>query len=369
MAALPQIRLTANYFVLGLALAVPILLPVTLAMFLFQWRVQWSKLSKIIGLSAAIVATFLLVVSLFSIKRWVSATFLNTRHGSDQETINFASWAEYFMDSWLNVPAWLGIALISVIGLFFLCSLFRYRRDNYLQLPDGLVVALAGAVLNLAIFSSVNRLWGFYLYPGSVLVLTGLVSLIDNHISEAKWQRTAEIPGLLMNVGLIALIAVTTTVYWTPHTLASFKDLALRTQREEYREGLAIYNKVISSLDELSQAKGKVLDVAFDPVLFIPASSSNYKLVEFWGPYVNWGKDVDVLVFSSAHTTQRNGCQVASYDYQACLTERDGYNKYVIGGKGYCPLYKCYRRHAELPNGGEILILEYGSTVRLPVIY
>lgn len=364
MATSSQIRLTANYFVLGLALAVPILIPVSLAMFLFQWRVQWPQLSKNIRLATAIVATFLFVIGLHPIRRWVSATFLNTRHGSDQESINFASWAEYFLDSWLNLPAWLGMAFISALGLFFVCWLFRYHRDKYLRLPDGLVVALAGAVLNLAIFIGVNRLWGFYLHLGSVLLLTGIFSLIDSHISEAKWQRSAEIPGLLMDVGLIAIITLTITFYWTPHILASFKDLAIRTQRTEYREELATYNQVISRLDELSQAKGRMLNVAFDPVLFIPASNSDYKLVEFWGPYVNWSKDVDVLVFSSAHTTKGKDCQVASADYQACLTERDGYTKYVIGEKGYCLLDKCYRRYAELPNRGEILILEHGNPVR-----
>ncbi len=347
-----------NYFFLGLALAAPVLVIPILALFLFQWVGNRRRLKKKYKIPAILVSTFLLIIGLGKIETWLSATFLNTKHGADQESINFGSWAEYFVDSWLVAPAWLGGALVAVCGLFLAYWSFCHYRNKQRPPPVGLAVALAGVMLNLAIFISAHRLWGFYLYPGSVLLLTGLFSLVDASIAQARVESSTAISGVLMAAGLTATVTAITVFYWAPHGLASFRELSVRTESTEYRLELASYRKVVSRLDELSQTKNKRLDVAFDPILFLPSSSSGYRVVEFWGPYTNWDKDADVLVFSAVHTLHGSDCQQGSDLYQACLAERDGYSRFVIGGNERCRQEKCYRRQAELPNGGEMLVLE-----------
>lgn len=365
-----RLKQAAIFFLLGLGLAVPILLIPILALFLFQWGRNRLKHNKKTQLLATTIATYLFVIGLHPIKRWVSATFFNTKHGSDQESINFISWVEYFLDSWLVAPSWLGGVLIASTGLFLAYWLRRLYLQEVRQLPAGLAVALAGLVLNLAIFTSAHRLWGFYLYPGSVLFLTGLFSLIDTSIIRAKTEKHTFIliPESLAAGCLAALLTSMTIFYWAPHSVANFRELSARTERAEYRIELASYNQVVNSLSRLSRSQNKKLDVAFDPILFPPTSDPSYRLIEFWGPYVDWDMATDVLVFSSAHTFRGRHCLAGSPLYQACLTERDAYSKYVIDEKKTCTQERCYRRHAELPNGGEILVLERVGAPRTPAI-
>lgn len=360
-----QLVRTAIFFSLGFGLAVPILLmPIVaaiLVLYLLKWAGGFMKLSKGGLLLASLAAMiFLLIGARHQLKTWLSATFLNTGHGADQESINFISWAEYFLSSWLVAPSWIGGALITCAGIFLAFWLGRVYRQEDRQLPIGLVVALAGLALNLAIFAGVQRLWGCYLFPGSVLLLTGLFCLVNSSLVPATSGRRqpTSVLELFLASGLAVIVTLMAFVYWAPDGIAKFKELRGRTGRTEYKIEFESYDQVRSSLSRLSQSKNKILNVAFDPILFIPPSNSRYKLVEFWGPYVDWNKNADVLIFSSVHTPWGRDCLAGSAPHQACLAERDGYSKFVITQGASCKQEKCYRLHAELPNGGEILVLE-----------
>lgn len=362
-----------GYFFLGLGLAVPILLmPVLagiLAYFIFRWANAYLGLNKKIQMLATAVTVILLLIAYrANVMTWVSATFLNTRHGADQESINFISWTEYFYDTWIIAPLWLGLVLSVVAGCFLVYRLVNLYKRAEFQLPVGLVLVLSGLALNLAIFISAHRLWGFYLYPGSVLVLVGLFSLIDASITRTKHEdglRAFELEYFLAS-GAAMIVAIVAVGYWVPTSIAGFKELAARTEQAEYKVEFESYGRVLDGLTRLAQSQKKKLSVAFDPILFLPTDNSNYKLDEFWGPYANWDSDVDVIVFSSVHTPHGKPCLAGSPSYEACLTERDMYSKYVIDKGKACAQAKCYERYAELPNGGEMLLLRFDPLPIMP---
>jgi hypothetical protein len=357
------------YFFLGLGLAVPILFaPVVggmLTFLLFRWGSLYLGLGKKTrGIATVAAIVVLLFAARVKVATWISATFLNTKHGADQESINILSWIEYFYNSWLVVPSWVGLAF-TVSGAAFLLHRLVRIIDAKKAIPVGFVLILAGLALNLSIFVSAHRLWGFYLYPGSVLVLVGLFSLISSNSAQAKGENAPPLLGLesLLPRVTAMTVAVMAIFYWTPDSIAGFKQLSIRTEQPEYKAEFESYRHVVDTLNNLSLSQNRTLSVAFDPILFPPASNSDYQITEFWGPYVNWDTDVDVIVFSSVHTPQGAPCLAGSYNYQFCLVERRMYSRYVIDKHEVCAKAKCYKRYGRLPNGGEILLLE--STARV----
>jgi hypothetical protein len=96
-------------FVLGLAIAVPILsIPVLMSLggyYTFNWL---SKKFNLNNMSRISLATMMIILIFFASRRnlkvWLSYTFFNTTHGADQASINVLSWLNYFFDEWLNYP-------------------------------------------------------------------------------------------------------------------------------------------------------------------------------------------------------------------------------------------------------------------------
>jgi hypothetical protein len=360
-----------SYSLLGLGLAVPILLaPVLagiLAYLLFRWISAKLGLSnKITVLATGVTTVFLIIAARKKILLWIQSTFLNTKHGADQEAINFISWTEYFFDSWLIAPKWMGLVLFICAGAFLAYHLGRrLTKRAWYPFPVGLALVLSGLLLNLAIFASVQRLWGFYLYPGSVLILVGVFSLIDLNMDKTRNEKNLRIFELesFLARGTATVVAIIAIGYWVPHSVDIYKNLSIRTEQPKFKVEVDSYVQIVDILTNLSQAQQQKLIVAYDPILFPATSNSNYKLVEFWGPYKNWDSNADVIVFSAVHTSHGKPCLAGSLNYQACLTERTMYSKYVIDKETVCAQAKCYKRYAELPNKGEILLLELTNSV------
>ncbi|MBI5922471.1 MAG: hypothetical protein HY847_12625 [Betaproteobacteria bacterium] len=362
-----SIKVALLSFFIGLAIAVPILLsPVLLGAggyYLFgrlKNGLRLSVMSQGLFISFGLVAIYF--ISWKVIEVWVGSTFLNTKHGADQVSVNAVSWIKYFFETWLVVPELVGISCFVVAILFISLSgifLLRTKAVSHNKIA-ALSVALSGIALNLAIFFGVQRLWGFYLYPGTILLVAGLVLMIDASFHEQSENCASQFKKTLRFLGYVVALLVffVATFSWTPHTISRLEELARRTISMDYIQQYSSYQEVLKFLDNQKNIVNKSLRVMLTPSLFPPESGAYYQIVEFWGPFIQWNESPDVIIFGSVNTPRGMPTPQDSPSYSSFLLERQGYAMHVAESGSECKARPCFERKLLLPNGGEILVLK-----------
>lgn len=357
----------AMAFFLGLAIAVPILfVPLLLSIggyFAFDWVVRkftLGKVSRIFIAVAEIVVVFL--ASRKILKVWISSTFLNTTHGADQASINALSWLDYYFDKWLIAPYAIGLILfISILGYLILHAAQIFKSDSFSidKNATAFAIAIAGLALNIAIIIGAKRLWGFYLYPGTVLLVSGIIMLADLGISDSygknnkTWVALTRFSSYFISIFLLVVSAL----YWMPRAIDGLEGSSRRTITPEYTLQYSSYKAIADFLDNYKVTEGRRLRVMFTPSLFPPESNEKYEIVEFWGPYVKWNEDPDVIVFGIVNTPRGTPTPKDSPSYNDFLSEREGYAAHVAEKGKACKSNPCFTRALELPIGGEVLVL------------
>lgn len=364
----------AMAFCLGLAIAVPILfVPLLLSVggyFTFDWVYRKFSLSKVslIFIALAEIAAVILASSKILIV-WISNTFLNTTHGADKASINALSWIDYYFDKWLDAPYAIGLMLFILILVYLILHGARILKSDSFsadQNATAFAIATAGLALNIAIIISTKRLWGFYLYPGTVLIVAGILILADLSLSDSLSTNNSENDN---NNSIVAInrffgyfvsmfLLVVSGLYWMPRTINGLEVASLRTKMPEYTLQYSTYKVVTDFLDNLNVTEGKRLRVMFTPSLFPPESNEKYEIVEFWGPYTEWNKMPDIIIFGAPNTPRGEPTPKDSPNYSKFLIEREGYAAHVTENGGVCTITPCFERKMKLPNDGEILILK-----------
>lgn len=360
-------KIASIYFFIGLSIAVPILFkPVLLGIvgcFLYITLKRKFRIPFIFkALSISVYSALLYIASRNEIDTWLSYTFQNTKHGADQASINAWSWIYYYFNSWLIVPNLIGILFISAVMLFIFSFIFNYLRKKAIS-PNSLVaisIALSGIALNFSIFFGAQRLWGFYLYPGSILMVAGLILMIDLCFYECNEDSYPLMNSFLSIFGCSLAICLfcISSLAWVPHTINNLEELAVRTKFENYKQQYLSYQQVLKFLDNQVNTGNKMLKVMFTPSLFPPEGGSKYKIVEFWGPYIHWDESPDVIIFGPINTPRGKPTPTDSPEYSNFLLEREGYFKHVAESGGDCKAKPCFERMQFLVNGGEILVLK-----------
>ncbi len=361
---LSQIRNALLWFCLGLTAAVPILAgpfllwtTTYIAVNQAKDKRRWQRLAWL-G-----ITFFLALISVIASKRpgkvWIESTFLNTGHGGDQVSINFGGWVSYLFSEWFVTPGLLGqilalMLLIFVVGFGIWVLKFREEFPNN---TVGFLLCISGLTLNLSIFSSVQRLWGMYLFPGTVLIVVGACVMYEALREDSTVLMRSKFITSLRISGWVTLVLMLSVAlrYWWPHLSDEFGSLAARTESADYAEQYNTYAQILDVLERHSQNADRPLRVIFTPSLFPPPKSSKYEIVEFWGPYTQWDDPADLLIFGQINTPRGRATPPDSLEYSAYLAERSGYSIHVAPSGGQCKVDPCYELEATLPNGGEIL--------------
>ncbi|MCK9799077.1 hypothetical protein M1B34_15515 [Pseudomonas sp. MAFF 302030] len=362
-----QITNSVKMFFIGLAIAVPILLwPLILIVsgcFILRWSSKKFNLSIV---SQCLFGLFWAFVIYFASRKvlsvWISSTFLNTTHGADQSSINPLSWIEYFINTWLITPPPIGVLLTFTILTYILINIITVSKVENWHLEKettALAIAIAGLVLNAAIFLTTKRLWGFYLYPGMILIIVGTVFLIDLNITRQSHQskRPNNKLNTITGYSISLILLFISGLYWMPETINRLTETSHRTLSTEYSLQYASYRKVVEFLNNYSFNKNKRIHVIFSPTLFPPKSNEKFEIIEFWGPYTDWEKRPDVIIIDVRNTPKGQPVPKDSPGYNNFLIERKGYATHVIDKGQQCKSNPCFVRELELPNGGEVLVL------------
>ena len=370
-----DLLVAVGFFLTGLACAVPILLPgIALYVIVFM-AIDWLlvripaihgwvvRLILVAVLFAANISALFLECARSGLAVWVVSTFLNTGHGADHASVGFASWVDFLLHRWMVAPvAVTGIVLVVVLALAAHSTRTLFTGGLVQGCQTGtalpLVIMAAGLILNLAIFTAVHRLWGFYLFPGTVLLLVGLFALFDANLAKDAIPPENRIvdPGSYLSISGLLLIFAITACWWFPQSLSNFRYLSQRTQNHEYRREYASYLAIKGFLSTYAGNKqGKFL-VSFDPSLFIPLSNGRYRINEFWTRYPDWKANAEVLIIGRSHTPNHAPVPKDSPQFALHAQERLDYQKNVQYQDSGSLQQKRYNRHLQLPNGGEILV-------------
>ena len=376
-----QIINTIGYLLLGLSIGVPVLFPNLLLSvivykildkLIFYKITNYRLLFRIVAIAIVAVLNIFIAFKLYKndiitgLAQWGGSTFLKTGHGADNISIGFSDWAHYFIYDGMQVPVLFSLLLLGVGSILtlalFIKELHLIKNERLSKSFILVVIVICGLILNLSIFISVQRIWGFYLFNGSVLTLVGLFSIIEyfitiNRVKTNKHIIQAKKPEYYLSFLGLFLMVIMTFIWWLPHSFEHYNGLANRTKNESYIKEYQSYDQITNFLSDYSQQENKRLRVSFDPRLFVPRSNNLYQITEFWGPFTNWGSSPDVVVFSpNLKNRIYEPITPGSVQYQDRLLERDGYKKHVISSDNPCYNSNCYRRVIELENGGEILI-------------
>jgi hypothetical protein len=346
----------------GFALAVPVFIePLiwTLAgvaiLALLRMRLRWGPTAQAALLLGCLF--YPLFERAATVAAWAADPLMNTVHGSDRPDVTPWRWLSYFTGDWLAMPAPVAAALIALALGFCGWHLVRPRGrpdpDTLDRRALAFTLCAAGAAWLLVIFATAQRLWGFYLFPGMALFLSGIAMLIDLSLDgrAGRGERAAA-------SCVAAAIGVAALACWAPLTIANLDRQAKRTQTAEYASAAEAYAMVQRVLAELPPPAAGRLLIAFDPLLFAPASNARMRIIEFAGPFTGWNERLDAIVFSRKHTPAGEPVPEGSPLRRAYLSEQQGYAQHVAEGAGRCLASHCYRRAATLPEGGEILVLD-----------
>ena len=349
-------------FLAGLALAVPILIPAVAVFVVLSLAMEKISVFKTVPEWVRLVLRVVILAACVYFARaafynWAKWTFLNSGHGADSDQVNFFRWLEFFVNHWILAPPAAGATLLAGILGWLAWLLWRaaIRKTMDARELSGLALAFGGLALNAAIFIGVKRLWGMYLYPGSVLMIAGVLLLVDHQLSTRLAEARARLRGAF-GIGLAAALSAFAVLYWVPHTLAEFEALSRRTDSAAFRQQLASYSEVVAFLQSLPPGLPQI-EIMHSPILFPPNPSPTYRIREFWGPFIEWDKAPQVIVFNVTDTPRGPEILPDSANYPAFSIAREGYARHVSSGAG-CQAQLCYSVERHLPNGGEILVRE-----------
>jgi Na+-transporting methylmalonyl-CoA/oxaloacetate decarboxylase gamma subunit len=342
---------TTGYFLIGLAVAVPILiLPILFIIFGFFITLKINrevniKPQNFLYLILLTITPILIFYNNF-IHAWLNGTFYNTSHGADRLSTGFIEWINYFLDVWFISPITLNIALITSLFIFLFLGTSRFT----------FAVILSGFASIFGIFLFSHRLWGFYLYPGMVILIFGVLLAIENKFLVYR-SYSFRLLSFTASIIFLCLFLQIIFIYWMPNTIKNFYVLSARTKNQDYIFDSLSYAEAIETLGNLSREKGRPINVMYSPALFWAESTTNYTTEEFWGPYTRWSEPFDAVFLHRDSTPQGPKFPVDSPLYQSYLYEQQGYRDHVVFERGAsCNLKPCFYRASTMPNGGQILI-------------
>ena len=301
---------------------------------------------------AILMVTILLIISTIffrqNIYRYLSWTVFGSAHGLDDSKINALSWIRFISETWFNSNS-LYVLLFILPILVYVYLVNPHLKNNIFEsrIINGL---FCGSLFTIfLIIIDVKRLWGMYLWiPYLVLMIINLVIL-------EKIFKTKRMPVHFLLVIWIVAFALQSTsrieMYKADQII-----LASRTQNESFKIQEKQYQQVKNNLMEISKKSQKKLIVKYDPIFFQLPSTSQYEIQLFWGPYLEWESNADVLIFSKYHTDSMFAPTKDRSDFNTYVVEQRGIERYFIEKGGSCKMTTCYFKYSSLPDNGSIWI-------------
>lgn len=350
--------------ILGLGLAVPLLLPAAITICLLGWAyLAFDKKGKFgvpnYLITDAILISVILLIFKGNTDIWIQSTFQSTGHGSDQASINFVSWVNFFIQEWISSTPALSILFILLTALLFIVPFVKsdLKKIEFLKLNIAPIsMFIAGTGLNLSIMVSAQRLWGFYLYPGFFLQMIAMAVMFERTITLTRLEEKRR---PIFEWSIVYAAVVTTFALlissWAPAALREYSAASTRTSTNEFKAQNESYMALEKFMDEYSENANRRITAVVSPSIFHRESDEKFEVIEFWGPYSYWDSATDLLVLSKNNLPGSTPYPSDSPEYERYLQEQAGYPLHV-STDGVCEKAPCFRPALVLANGAEVLV-------------
>lgn len=179
----------------------------------------------------------------YALEQWIHATFMKLNYGGLDPNYSWRDWGKFFIAYWMMTPTSIAIGISCVIGplvtLIFTSLAIRWR-----QLDSKLLILAATLIIGCLMFISPfisikNRMWGMYLYPGCILIITSIfytTELVREKQFEIIFNGSLLKPLKYLSATTLISILVVATYFWIPHSIQDIKFLGARSTIDDYRE-------------------------------------------------------------------------------------------------------------------------------------
>ena len=377
--ALGSIPTMVGYLLLGLSVAVPILIKpyiVSYAVYRFANRFFFKKQSKKAFNGLVMVFSFLFANVIYTVLskrllgfktglyKWFTQTILNTGHGFDSADIGFFTWVTYFFTEYVSLFPFVNVFLFACAGLLVLLTGATNKdldvNRNSTVLESG-VFLLSGLALFLVVFSTANRIWGFYLFPAFSLLVVNMISICEVvTLSQSNLGRqTAVVKSTTKQVALVFLALLLSIVLssWFPKNLSQYKKLANRTKTEDYRKNHRSSLQINEKLIVLSKEKNRKINVKNIGSPFVPDNGQYFSIIGLERPFTEWWAKHEILLVKGVREVLVKDLNINLLNYDGRVLEKREYDKWVEDSNEPCLAGACYKRIETFENGTELLIL------------
>lgn len=346
------------FFICRIFLAMTLIFAPTLIRYLASNK--HYKIVKIIKSIGMLVLGFCVSVPVVFFKfprgvlTWLSSTFLNTSHGSDDASINIQSWMQYILNDYLPIPAYWTILflLANILCFVSVALLLRAEACNIGGIHNRLrcvtdkshsLVLLACSVLSIfPIILSVNRLWGHYLHLGTIFFVVAMLTCYEE-LASYEFSK----PGLRRLIRFLLALLITTQVLliftnMIPSMALDMNRYANRTATKEYEKKKEEYTYISSLISQRSAGKNMPIKAHIGADIFIPEGDEQIQIAEIFGFFSQWDANADLIVFYRSKSPLSKKPSITSAMYDPWLAAHKAFVEHLSTDDKVCLLKPCY---------------------------
>lgn len=257
---LKSLFLTIIYIFIGFCLAIPMFIKasgiVIIQLGILYFIIRLGIKNKILAWGL-VLATALCILAIpeirnhlpknlgirYALEQWIHATFMKLNYGGLDPNYNWRDWSKFFIAYWMMTPTSIAIGISCLIGSL-VALIFTSLAISWKQLNSTLLILLAvltiGCLMFVSPFLSIkNRLWGMYLYPGSILIIISAfyaTELARKMKLGLICNETRSNPLKYMGGATLIALLIAAICYWAPHSIQDIKFLGTRSAIDDYRE-------------------------------------------------------------------------------------------------------------------------------------
>ena len=291
---------------------------------------------------------------------YLSVTFHNTTHGADDPEINVISWIMYIINDWLVAPVIINILFSVTIFSIIIVTLFKifqkYSEQKisvfFSQELDGIFISILGMVMVAAIMFNVQRLWGFYLHIGFILIILGCYRVLDAYSSREAGLSSNGLNAILISLTLIIPFS-------TLKSLTLYEQMSKRSLSPQMQLNAVALSELKSYLSTIEEVEPKYIKIGYDPYLFLPDDTANHQFIRFWSGLdrldLEAGYDIIVSQCISVNGDRPNWERITTIS--ECFPKLRDHIKKHIDKPGTCTAQPCYKLR-QLGNAEHVMVLE-----------
>jgi hypothetical protein len=256
---LRMLFITVAYIFIGFCLAIPMFIKasgiVIIQLGILYLIIRLGIKNKMLALGLALV-TALCILAIpeirnhlpknlgirYALEQWIHATFMKLNYGGLEPNYTWRDWSKFFITYWMMMPVSIAIAISCLIGslatFIFTNLTIRWRQlDSSLLILGALLII--GCLMFISPFLSIkNRMWGMYLYPGSILIITSVfyaAELVRKKQFGTVFKEPLSTPLKYLSATTLIGLLVTAICFWAPHSIEDIQFLGTRNSIDDYR--------------------------------------------------------------------------------------------------------------------------------------